>query len=91
VGRSLNYQDAHGAFQPIGDMNEAEFERLKEMYVFRVHYFNHEANEYGLYVNEDMINDAATMLCSEEPVNADLMLLLFRIATWPQQDAFFIW
>lgn len=91
MGRSLHYQDEKNAYQPLGDMNAEEFKTLKELGVFRVHYFNYEADEYGLYVQPDFIQDAANVIIKAEPFDADLMLLLFRIATVPQQGAFLLW
>lgn len=91
LGRSLYYQDAKGGYERLGDMNQEEFKRLKELDVFRIHYFNYEADEYGFYVEPDFLQDAANAIIKAEPFDADLMLLLFRIATVPQQGAFLIW
>lgn len=91
MGRLLYYQDAKGAYQPLGDMNTAEFDKLRELDVFRVHYHNAEAEEYGLFIEQDAIDDAAKALIESDRFDGNLLLLLFRLATWPQQGAFLLW
>lgn len=91
MGRSLYHQAAKGGYDRLGDMNQEEFNKLQEHNVFRVHYHNYEVDEYGLYVNADMVQDAANAIINAEPFNAYLVLLLFRIATIPEQGAFLLW
>lgn len=71
-------------------MNAAEFNKLIRLDVFRIHYRT-ENDEYGLFIDTESLDNAVQALCNEQPINSDLMLLLFRIATWPQQGAFLLW
>ena len=80
-----------GKYERLGDMNEAEYKKLRELKVFRLQYHDKETDECGLFVRRDNLQDAAQALCNADPFNAELMILLFHIATKTKGGAFLLW